>query len=96
MTTAVSPTPDVHELLAACPGLLVGRIADGNRCDMTAECAAGSRCVVGSGAGGASGGHDDPYNPPSPPAVSDDADRRLRDLFARAAGKRAVQRVERV
>ena len=70
MTTTVSPTPNVHELIAACPDLLVGRIADGNRCDMTAECAAGSRCVAGSGAGGASGGYYDPYNPPPPPQQS--------------------------
>jgi hypothetical protein len=66
MPNTMSPTPGVHELIAACPGLLVGRIADGNRCDMTAECAAGSRCVSGSGAGGTSGGYD-PYNPPPAP-----------------------------
>jgi hypothetical protein len=65
MTTTISQTPNVHELIAACPGLLAGRVADGNRCDMTAECAAGSRCVSSSGAGGAPGGYD-PYNPPSP------------------------------
>jgi hypothetical protein len=64
--TTSAPTPNVHELIATCPGLLVGRVVDGNRCDMTAECAAGSRCVNGSGTAGAAEGNDDPYNPPSP------------------------------
>ena len=48
--------------------LFAGLIADGNRCEMTAECTAGSRCVSASGTGGAAGGYYDPYNPPPRPS----------------------------
>jgi hypothetical protein len=69
MATTVAQTPNVNELLAVCPDLFTGLIHDGNRCEMTAECAAGSRCVGGSGAGGGPGYYD-PYNPPPPPSTT--------------------------
>ncbi len=68
MQPTTATTPSVHELMAACPDIFTGMVADGNRCDMTAECAAGSRCV-GGGTGGAPGGYD-PYNPTPPPATT--------------------------
>jgi hypothetical protein len=40
--------PDVSAIVAACPGLVVGLVPVGERCDMTGECVAGARCVVSS------------------------------------------------
>jgi hypothetical protein len=67
VVTTVAATPNVEDLIAKCPGLFTGRILDGNRCEMTAECAPGSRCA-GSSTGGAA---PDPYYPqPQPPPRS--------------------------
>jgi hypothetical protein len=43
----VSPgivTPSVADLLASCPGMLVGHVNAGERCDLEGECVAGARC----------------------------------------------------
>jgi hypothetical protein len=45
--------PDVSAVVAGCPGLFVGQIPVGLRCDMTAECVSGSRCVASTALGGA-------------------------------------------
>jgi hypothetical protein len=38
--------PRVADLLASCPGLLVGRVKVGERCDLEGECEPGARCYV--------------------------------------------------
>jgi hypothetical protein len=56
----VELTPRVENILATCPGAFVGLVPDGSRCDMTAHCTPGSRCVGHvSGTGGMPG-----YYPP--------------------------------
>src|SRR4029079_10558189 len=52
---AIGALPDVAEVLALCPELLVGHVPDGAACDLAPECMAGSRCV-GAGATPGTGG----------------------------------------
>ncbi|HEY7376643.1 MAG TPA: hypothetical protein VIF57_31075 [Polyangia bacterium] len=67
---AIGALPDVAEVLALCPELLVGHVPAGAACDLSPECMPGSRCVgvtssvvsgggttgVPTGAGAAGGG----------------------------------------
>src|SRR6266540_3776947 len=41
--------PNTAQLLAACPGVVVGRVPVGSRCDLAAECMPGTRCSAGGG-----------------------------------------------
>ncbi len=42
---SVGPLPNVAEMLAFCPDLLVGHVPMNKACNVTQECAQGSRCV---------------------------------------------------
>jgi hypothetical protein len=52
----IQPVPDVAEALVACPGLLVGHVPAGSRCDVPEECVSGTRCFAGSTGGPGFGG----------------------------------------
>jgi hypothetical protein len=59
--------PNTYQLLAACPGVVVGRVPVGSRCDLAEECMPGTRCWAGGamatgGACGATGGLGDICN----------------------------------
>ena len=47
--------PDAAAVVAGCPGLFVGQIPAGLRCDMTAECVPGAHCVASTALGGGPG-----------------------------------------
>jgi hypothetical protein len=51
-----APQPDVGAIVTACPGLFLGKIPIGLRCDMTAECTSGAHCVTSTALGGTSSG----------------------------------------
>jgi hypothetical protein len=63
----IGPVPNAAEVLAFCPDMLVGRVPAGRACNVTQECAPGSRCLTGSpgngGFAGTFGGM--PNTPPS-------------------------------
>jgi hypothetical protein len=60
----LSPLPNATELLASCPDMLVGHVANNRACNLSEECTSGSRCLSGTpgnpgnpipGAGGTGG-----------------------------------------
>ena len=57
----VDQLPNIAQALAACPGLMEGRVPAGGHCEIAEECMPGTRCsgggtAVGTGAGGFGGG----------------------------------------
>jgi hypothetical protein len=66
----IRPVPDVAQALAACPGLLVGRVPPGSRCVIPEECSAGTRCYTGTAMGMSGAAGTGAFAPGLPPGGS--------------------------
>ena len=86
-----SPLPNVAELLASCPDMLVGHVPDNRACNLSEECLRGSRCVSGTPS-------TIPAKPRQPASGQHrrNGDRHAGRLRALPAGRRALQPVERL